>query len=62
VEIAARLDREVQERVTGQRLQHVIEEPDAGLDVGLTPAVQIDPDAEIGLLCLATYVAYSWHV
>ena len=50
VEIALRLDGEVQQAVARQRLEHVVEEADAGLDLRLAPPVEVDPDEEIGLL------------
>jgi hypothetical protein len=50
VEIALGLDREVQQRVPGQRLEHVVEEADAGAHAGFAPAVQHHDDVEVGLL------------
>ncbi len=43
VQIALRLDGQVEQRVAGQRLEHVVEEADAGLDPGLAAAVEHRP-------------------
>ncbi len=44
VEIALGLDLEVEERVAGDLVQPVIEEADAGRDLGLARAIEIDLD------------------
>ena len=61
VEIALRLDREIEQRVPRQRLEHVVEEPDAGAHRGLAPAVEGDPHEDLGLLGRAPQLTHSAH-
>ena len=53
MEIALGLDRDVDERMAGQQVEHMIEEANAGRDVGHAGAVEIDRDLDLGLLGLA---------
>ena len=53
VQIALGLERDVDQRVAGQLLQHVIEKADAGRDVVGARAVEIDGRGDLGLLGLA---------
>ncbi len=50
VQVALGLDRDVDARVTAREIEHVVEEADAGRDVGDTLAVEIDRDLDVGLL------------
>ena len=61
VEVALCFHREIEQPVAGERLQHVIEESDPGLHRGLTPAVEDDPNEEIGLLGGAPNLSHSWR-
>ena len=61
VQIAPRLDRQVQQTVAGKRLEHVVEEADPGFHLGLAGPVQVHPDVEIGLFGLAGHLTYSGH-
>jgi hypothetical protein len=61
VQVSPGLHRQIDQAVARQRLEHVVEEPDAGLDPGLTPAVQIYPDAEIGLFGGSGNLADTGH-
>src|SRR5205085_1511202 len=45
VQVAPTLDGEIEQSVTSQSLEHVVEEADAGMDLGVASAVQIDEDA-----------------
>ena len=49
VEIALGLDRQVEQRVTGQGLEHVIEEADPGADMCLALPVEVDQHVQVGL-------------
>ena len=50
VQVALGLDRDVDARVPRQQIEHVVEEADAGRDVGDALAVEIDRDLDVGLL------------
>ena len=49
VEIADRLEGQIELGMTGEGGEHVIEEADAAIDVGLTSAVEIQCEADLGL-------------
>src|SRR5262245_44797382 len=53
LEIADGLHPQVDQRVLGQRVQHVVVEPDPGGDVATAGAVQVDLDDDLGLAGLA---------
>src|SRR4029077_13196325 len=53
VQIAHRMQRNVDQAVLGKLLQHVVEKPDAGRHLGSTAAVEFDPTADLGLLGVA---------
>jgi hypothetical protein len=53
VEIALGLDVEINQPMTGNLIQHVIEKRDAGLEDCTARAVQIDPDPDAGLGSMA---------
>src|SRR5262249_13968710 len=53
LQIALAADLGVEGAVPGERVQHVIEEGDAGRDLRVTAAVQVDRDLDLGLLRLA---------
>jgi hypothetical protein len=61
MKITTALDDQIDQRMACQRLEHVIKEPDAGFNPGLTAAVKIDPDAEISFLGMPTYFACPGH-
>ena len=50
VKVALRLHGQVDARMAGQQIQHVIEEADARLDFGRAGAVEIDRDLDVSLL------------
>jgi len=50
VEIAARLDAEIEGAMTRHQLQHVIEKPDAGAHRVLSATVERDPQADLRLV------------
>ena len=52
VGVALGLHGEVDQRVPGERVEHVVVEPDAGGDVGAAGAVEVDLDEDLGLLGL----------
>ena len=53
VQVALGLDREVDQAVAGDLVEHVVEEADAGGDLGRAGAVEVDVDLDRGLLGLA---------
>ena len=53
VDVAFRLDGEVEEGVAGERLQQVIEHADAGGDLVLAAAVEVEGERDVGLFGLA---------
>ena len=53
VQVTRRLDREVDQAVARELLQHVVEKADAGRDVAGAAAVEIDGGADRGLARLA---------
>ena len=53
MEIAVRLDRDVDARMPGQQVQHMVEEPDTGRNLGHARAVEVDRNLDVGLLGLA---------
>ena len=53
VKVADRLDRNVDARMPGQQVQHVVEKADSGRDPGYTGPVEIYRDLDIGLFGLA---------
>jgi len=53
VEVADRLHRDVDARMPGKQVEHMIEKPDAGRDVGHSRSVEVYADLDIGLLGLA---------
>ena len=50
VEVAAGPQREVEPAVVGEEHEHVVEEPDAGVDVGDSLAVEVQRDGDVGLV------------
>ncbi len=53
VEIALRRYFEIEGSVAGYEIEHVIEETDAGVDAGFALAVEIEFEADIGLVGFA---------
>ena len=53
VQVALRLDFEIDEPVTGHLIEHVIEKRHAGLKLGLARAIQIDGNSDLGLQGIA---------
>ena len=49
------LDLEVETAVAGNLVEHVVEEPDAGVELTLAAAVEIDLDSDLGLEGVAGY-------
>ena len=50
IEIAARLHAEIEEAVAREDVEHVVEERDAGIDLGLAATVDVQLDGDVGLL------------
>jgi hypothetical protein len=53
MQVADRLHRQIDARMPGQEIEHVVEEADAGRDVGQTRAIEVDGDLDVGLFGLA---------
>ena len=53
VQIALSLDADIDPRMPGQKIEHVVEKPDPGGDRRRAGAVEIDGDLDVGLLGLA---------
>ncbi len=53
MEIAIRLDRDVDAGMAGQQIEHVVEKADAGRDIGHAGAVEVHGDLDVGFLGLA---------
>jgi hypothetical protein len=53
VEIAFRLNSQVEKAMFGQQLEHVVEKPDARVDLPLPAPVERPFDANVGFLCRA---------
>ena len=51
VEVAAGADGEVEPAVVREQHEHVVEEPDAGDDVGDAVAVEVQRQGDVGLAC-----------
>ena len=49
LQVAGGLHLEVEEAVTGDQFQHVVEEAQPGVDGRLARAVQVEPDRDVGL-------------
>src|SRR6516162_3094758 len=49
--VARRLDDEVEEPVSRQELEHMVEEPDASADIGTSGPVEDDLDLNLGFRC-----------
>src|SRR3989442_15118268 len=61
VEVAPRGDLEVEECVARQRLEHVVEEADARLDLRPAAAIETHPHPHFGLLGLARHLPGAAH-
>ena len=61
VQIALGADLQIDAAVTGEAVEHVVEEANAGLDIGHAGAVQIDADADLGFLGVADDVGRAGH-
>jgi hypothetical protein len=61
VEVALALHLQVEARVGGERSEHVVQEADAGGDLGPPLAVEIQPQPDLGLLGLALDGGGSVH-
>jgi hypothetical protein len=61
MKISPSLDRQVNERVTRECFEHVIEESNARLHPTLPTAIEIDANVKISLLGGSGDLAYSWH-
>jgi hypothetical protein len=53
VEITLGLDSDIEKTMAAEAVQHMIEKRHAGIDPGLTVAVQLQSDVDIGFLGLA---------
>ena len=50
MQVALHLDREVDQRMAGEEVEHMVEEADAGRDLGLAGAVESERHGDIGLV------------
>src|SRR6185312_643607 len=55
MQVALGPDLEVDHGMAGETLQHVVEKTDAGVDVGLAAAVQVERHRDFGLAGLSLY-------
>lgn len=53
VQVAHRLDREVDAGMTGEEIEHMVEKADAGRDVGRAGAIEVHSHLDVGLFGLA---------
>src|ERR1700754_3583744 len=53
MQIAIRLHRDVDAGMPGQEIEHMVEEADAGCDMGHARSVEVDRNLDVGLLGLA---------
>ena len=49
VQVAGAGDRQVHQGMPGEQLEHVVEKPDPRRDLGSPLAVQVEPQADVGL-------------
>src|SRR6266849_8523897 len=61
VEIAARIHVQIKRAVPRNQLEHMIEESDSRSDARLSAAIQIQLQADVGLVCLAMNHCSAWH-
>ena len=61
VAVADGSDGEVEQTVLGEQRQHVIEEPDSRIDLGLTAAVEVEFQTDIGFRRVASDRASTSH-
>lgn len=61
VQIASRFDGQIHQRVLRQQRQHVIEEADAGVDLRLARAVEIERQVNRGFGGLPVNFSGAWH-
>ena len=59
MKIARRADFDIDQRMPGELLQHMVEKADAGRDFGEARAVEIDADRDLGFLGLARDGAFA---
>jgi hypothetical protein len=57
VQVARAFDFEIEETVTREQRQHMVEESDAGFNLRLAAPVERERDANIGFVCAARYFA-----
>ena len=50
---------EVDQAVLGEEREHVVEEPDAGVDLRDASAVEVDPQRDVGLGGLALQAGFA---
>jgi hypothetical protein len=55
------VDLEVDQAVAGDLVEHVVEEADAGRELGAAAAVQVEGDADLGFLGVAAEVGGAVH-
>ena len=53
VQVAHRLDREVDAGMAGEEIEHMVEKADAGRNFGHAGAIEVHGDLDVGLLGLA---------
>ena len=61
LQIALHLDAQIEQPVASERRQHVVEEPDARVDIRAARAVEIDRDGDVGLLRRALHTPDPAH-
>ena len=59
IEITLATEFEIKPGVLGERIQHVVKKPDAGLDLGNPRSVEVETTGNIGLLGFPRELGYS---
>ena len=61
VQVALGFNREIDQTVAGNLIQHVVEKTDAGGKVRDTSAVQVERHADLGLSRVARHLCFAFH-
>ncbi len=60
-EVSAGAEGEVETRVPRKGRQHVIQEPETGVDLGCPPSVEVENHLDVGLTGLPVQLSSAWH-
>ena len=61
VQVAVAPHGQIKQAVAGKPVQHVVKKADAGVQVGLAGAVQVDGQGDLGLPCVAGHSRGACH-